>query len=79
MILAADPCWISLLLLSAAKAKSLYLDPLLLPADKPVWIYFFGRFSRMKKAALEILSQNVIFSLFFSKLHQVGGTMGAAI
>jgi len=25
-------------------------DPLLLPADKPVWIYFLGRFSGMKKS-----------------------------
>jgi len=79
MILVTDPRWISLLLLSSARAKLLDIDLLLLPADKPVWIYFFGRFSGMKKAALEILSQNVIFFLFFSKLHQVGGTMGAAI
>ena len=76
MILVTDPRWISLLLLSSARAKLLDIDLLLLPADKPVWIYFFGRFSGMKKAALEILSQNVIFFLFFSKLHQVGGTMG---
>jgi hypothetical protein len=40
MIFATDPRWISLLLLSSVRAKSLYLDTLLLPADKPVWIYF---------------------------------------
>jgi len=53
MILLTDPLWINLLLLSAAKAKSLYLDTFLLAADKPAWIYFFGRFSGTKKAALE--------------------------
>jgi len=76
MILVTDPCWISLLLLSSAKAKSLYLDPLLLPADKPVWIYLFGRFSEMKKAALEILSQNVIFFLFSLKSIKWAGRWG---
>jgi len=39
MVLLTNPMWISLLLLGSAKAKSLYLDILLLPADKPVWIY----------------------------------------
>ncbi len=39
MILVTDPRWISLLLLSSAGAKSLDIDTLLLPADKPVWIY----------------------------------------
>ena len=79
MILATDPRWISLLLLSAAKAKSLYLDTLLLPADKLVWIYLFGIFSEMKKAALEILSQNVIFSFFSLKSIKRAGRWGAAI
>jgi hypothetical protein len=53
MIQATVPHWNSLLLLSSARAKLLYFDTLLLPADKPVWIYLFGRFSGMKKAALE--------------------------
>ena len=79
MILLTDPRWISLLLLSSARAKSLYLDTLLLPADKPVWIYFFGRFSEMKKAALEKFVPKCDIFFFFSKVHQVGGTMGAAI
>jgi hypothetical protein len=39
MILLTDPLWTSLLLLSSARAKSLDIVPLLLPADKPVWIY----------------------------------------
>ena len=69
MILLTDPLWISLLLLSSARAKSLYLDTLLLPADKPVWIYFFGRFSGMKKAALEILSR--ICDFFFFSLNSI--------
>jgi len=67
MIQATDPRWINLLLLSSTRAKSLYIDTLLVPADKPGWIYFFGRFSGMKKAALGILSQNVIFSFFSLK------------
>jgi hypothetical protein len=56
-----------LLLLRSKRAKLLYFDLLLLPADKPVWIYFFGRFSGMKKAALEKMSQPVIFFLFSLK------------
>ena len=54
----------------------LYLDTLLLPADKPVWIYLFGRFSGMKKAALETLSQNVIFFIFFLKFIVWAGRWG---
>jgi hypothetical protein len=50
MILLTDPLWISLLLLCSARAKLLYIDTLLLPADKPVWIYFFGRFSGNEKS-----------------------------
>jgi hypothetical protein len=53
MILVTDPIGSPLLLLSSARAKSLYIDTLFLPADKPAWIYFFERFSGMKKAALE--------------------------
>jgi len=79
VILVTDPRWISLLLLSSARAKSLYLDTLLLPADKPVWIYFFGRFSGMKKAALEKFAPKCDIFFFFFKVHQVGGTMWAAI
>jgi hypothetical protein len=40
MIKATDPRWISLLLLSSARAKLLYLVKLLLPADKPVEFTF---------------------------------------
>jgi len=79
MILVTDPRWISLLLLSSAGAKSLVIDTLLLPADKPDWIYFFGRFSGMKKAALEKFVPKCDIFFFFFKVHQVGGTMGAAI
>jgi hypothetical protein len=59
-----------LLLLSSARAILLYLDTLLLPADRPVWIYFFGRFSGMKKAALEKFVPRpdiFLFSLKFIK------------
>jgi hypothetical protein len=52
MILATDPRWIGLLLLSSARDKSLYIDTLLLPADKPIWIYFFGGFPGMNKASV---------------------------
>jgi hypothetical protein len=76
MILLTDPLWTSMLLLSSARAKSLDIVPLLLPADKPVWIYFFGRFSGMKKAALEKFVPKCDIFFFFSKDHQVGGTMG---
>jgi len=79
MGLLTNPMWISLLLLGSAKAKSLYLDILLLPADKPAWIYFFGRFSGMKKAALEKFVPKCDIFFFFFKVHQAGGTMWAAI
>jgi hypothetical protein len=79
MILVTDPRWVSLLLLSSAGAKSLVIDTLLLPTDKPGWIYFFGRFSGMKKAALEKFVPKCDIFFFFFKVHQVGGTMGAAI
>ena len=79
VVLVTDPLWISLLLLSSSRAKLLYIDTLLLPADKPVWIYFFGRFSGMKKAALEILPHFCDFFFFLLKVHQAGGTMGAAM
>jgi len=65
-------------LLSSTRAKSLYFDTLLLPADKPVRIYFFERFSGMKKAALEKFVPKCDIFFFFSKVHQAGGTMGAA-
>jgi hypothetical protein len=79
MILVIDPAGSPLLLLGSGRAKSLYIVQLLLPADKPDWIYFFGRFSGMKKAALEILSHFCDFFLFLLKVYQAGGTMGAAI
>jgi len=56
MVLVIDPVGSALLLLRSERAKSLYLDLLLLlrrRRNKPNWIYFFGRFSGMKKAALE--------------------------
>jgi hypothetical protein len=40
------------------------------------WIYFFGRFSGKKKAALEKLVPKCDIFFFFSKDHQAGGTMG---
>jgi len=52
------------------------IDQLLLLADKPDWIYFFGRFSGMKKAALEKNVPKCDIFFFFFKVHQVGGTMG---
>jgi hypothetical protein len=65
MILVTDPIGSPLLLLGSERAKSLYVDLLLLPADKPGWIYFFERFSGVKKAALEkIVPECDIF--FFS-------------
>ncbi|MFB0551823.1 MAG: hypothetical protein ACETWQ_00785 [Phycisphaerae bacterium] len=69
MVLVHDPVGSPLLLLCSERAKSLDIDPLLIPADKPVWICFFGRFSGMKKAALEILSQ--ICDLFFFSLKSI--------
>ena len=45
------------------------IDTLLLPADKPVWIYFFGRFSGMKKAALEKLVPKC--DIFFFSLKSI--------
>lgn len=56
-----------------------------------IWIHFFFRLKtgcfgwlgskilRKEKAALESLSQKREIFFFFSKLYQVGGTMGAAI
>jgi hypothetical protein len=79
MILVTDLIGSPLLLLGSARAKSLYIDTLLLPADKPDWIYFFGRFSGMKKAALEKFVPKCDIFFFFSKLHQAGGTMGRPI
>ncbi|MFB0555542.1 MAG: hypothetical protein ACETWQ_19735 [Phycisphaerae bacterium] len=66
----------SLLLLCSEAAKLLDIDPLLLPADKPVWIYFLTSFSGMKKAALENLSQNMIFSFFSLKSIKWAGRWG---
>ena len=79
MIQATNPRWINLLLLGSERAKSLYLDTLLLPADKPVWFYLFERFSGMKKAALEIFCPKCDILFFLFKVHQAGGTMGAAV
>ena len=53
MVLVNDPIGSTLLLLRFERVKLLDIDPLLLPADKPDWIYFFERSSGMKKAALE--------------------------
>jgi len=65
MVLVIDPLGSPLLLLYSERAKLLDIDPLLLPADKPVWIYFLPRFSGVKKAALEkIVPECDIF--FFS-------------
>jgi len=55
------------------------IDTLLLPADKPDWFYLFERFSGMKKAALEKNCPECDILFFFFKVHQAGGTMGAAI
>ncbi len=55
------------------------VDPLLLAADKPKLDLLLRRFSGMKEAALEILSQICDLFFFSFKVHQVGGTMGAAI
>ncbi len=79
MILVTDPIGPPLLLLRSERAKLLDIDPLLLPANKPDGIYFFGRFSEMKKAALEKIVPKCDIFFFFFKVHQVGGTMGAAI
>jgi hypothetical protein len=79
MVLVIDPVGSPLLLLGSGRAKSLYVIQLLLPANKPDWIYFFRRFSGMKKAALEKFVPKCDIFFFFFKVHQVGGTMGAAI
>jgi hypothetical protein len=52
MILLADPLWISLLLLSSARAKWLYLVTLLLPAGKPVEFTFWEDSQEGKKPPL---------------------------
>jgi hypothetical protein len=54
----------------------LYVDTLLLPADKPVWIYFFGRFSGMKKAALEKFVPECDISFFSLKSIKWAGRWG---
>jgi hypothetical protein len=79
MILVTDPVGSPLVLLRSERAKSLYVDLLLLPADKLDWIYFFERSSGTKKAALEKFVPKCDIFFFFFKVHQVGGTMGAAI
>ncbi len=76
MVLVIDPVGSPLLLLRSERAKLLDIDQLLLPAEKPDWIYFFERFSGMKKAALEKFVPKCDIFFFFSKDHQVGGTMG---
>jgi len=76
MILVTDSRWISLLLLSSTRTKSLDIDPLLLAADKPVRIYYLTRFSGMKKAALEILSQICEISFFSLKTIKWAGRWG---
>jgi len=79
MILATNPCWIILLLHGSKRVKQLDIDTLLLPADKPNWFYLFERSSGMKKAALEKSVPKCDIFFFLFKVHQVGGTMGAAI
>ena len=69
MVLVTNPVGSPLLLLCSERAKSLDIDLLLLPADKPDRIYLFGRFSGMKKAALEILSR--IYEIFFFSLKTI--------
>ena len=65
MVLVTDLIGSPLLLLCSERAKLLYFDLLLLPADKPGWIYFWGRSSGVKEAALEkIVPEDDIF--FFS-------------
>lgn len=68
-----------MLLLRSERAKSLDFDTLLLPADKPDEFYLLGRFSGMKKAALEKFVPKCDILFFFFQVHQVGGTMGAAV
>jgi len=51
----------------------LYVDPLLLPADKPDWIYFFERSSGMKKAALEkVVPECDIFFFSLKSIKRAG-------
>jgi hypothetical protein len=69
MVLVIDPVGSPLLLLRSTRAKLLDIDPLLLPADKLVWIYFFGRFSEMKKAALEKFVPE--YDIFFFSLKSI--------
>jgi len=65
MVLVNDPIGSTLLLLRFERVKLLDIDPLLLPADKPVWIYFFG----MKKAALEKIVPKC--NIFFFSLKSI--------
>jgi hypothetical protein len=69
-------------LLCSGRAILLDIDPLLLfdhRQNKPAQICFFGRLSEMKKAALEKYVPKCDIFFFFLKVHQAGGTMGAAI
>ena len=79
MILVTDPIGSPLLLLGSERAKSLYVDLLLLPADKPGWIYFFERFSGVKKAALEKIVPECDIFFFSLKSIKWAGRWGAAI
>jgi hypothetical protein len=76
MVLVIDPIGSPLLLLRSERAKSLYLDLLLLlrrRRNKPNRIYFFGRFSGMKKAALEkIVPKCDIFFFSLKPIKWVG-------
>ena len=76
MILVTDPIGSPLLLLRSKRAKLLYFDLLLLPADKPDWIYFFERFSGMKKAALEKFAPTDDISFFSLKSIKRAGRWG---
>jgi hypothetical protein len=76
MVFVTDPIGSPLLLLRSERAKSLYLDPLLLlrrRRNKPAWIYFFGRFSGMKKAALEkVVPTDDIFFFSLKSIKRAG-------
>jgi len=76
MILVTDPIGPPLLLLRSERAKLLDIDPLLLPANKPDGIYFFGRFSGMKKAALEKIVPKCDISFFSLKSIKWAGRWG---
>jgi len=52
------------------------IDPLLLPSNRPDLDLLFWKILRKEKAALEKFVPKCDIFFFFSKDHQVGGTMG---